>query len=36
LPVLLDEIRPIGDQAAAGGEEAGGSRPRAVCAEPQV
>ena len=33
-PVLVDEIRPIGDQAAGGDEEAVRSRPRAVCAGP--
>ena len=32
--VLVDDIRPIGDQAAAGDEEAIGSRPRAACAGP--
>ena len=33
-PVLVEEIRPIGDQAAAIDEKAAGSRPRAVCAGP--
>ena len=33
-PVLVDEIGPIGDQAAGGDEEALGSRPRAACAGP--
>ena len=35
-PVLVDQIRPIGDQAAAGDEVAVGSRPRAACAGPQA
>ena len=35
-PVLVDEIRPVGDQAAGGDEEASRSRPRAACAGPQA
>ena len=33
-PVLVDQIRPIGDQAAGGDERADRGRPRAVCAGP--
>ena len=33
-PVLVDPIRPVGDQAAAGDEEAVRDRPRAACAGP--
>ena len=33
-PVLVDEIRPIGDQAAGGDEDSVRSRPRAACAGP--
>ena len=33
-PVLVDEIRSIRDQAAAGDEEAFDSKPRAACAGP--
>ena len=32
--VLVDDIRPIGDQAAVGDELAAWSRPRAICAGP--
>ena len=35
-PVLVDQIGPIGDQAAGGDEEAVRSRPRAACAGPQA
>ena len=34
--VLVDEIGPIGDQAAGGDEVAFGSRPRAICAGPRA
>ena len=33
-PVLVDQIRPVGDQAAGGDERRVRSRPRAVCAGP--
>ena len=35
-PVLVDRIRPIGDQAAGGDEDSGRGRPRAVGAGPQA
>ena len=35
-PVLVDQIGPIGDQAAGGRRRSGRDRPRAVCAGPQA
>ena len=35
-PVLVDHVRPIGDQAAVGDEVAVRSRQRAACAGPQA